>query len=86
MALRSLRKAQSTAIDELCGRRELKRLRDEESSCFNKYQLMADGGGTPRYLLGNLLGKGGFSDVYRVRNPMGSGFRAHPARSHRLSE
>ena len=50
-----------------CWRREMRRLRDEGSSCFNNYQLMADGGGTPRYLLGNLLGKGGFSDVYRVR-------------------
>ena len=28
---------------------------------------MSDGTSTPRYLLGNLLGKGGFSDVYRVR-------------------
>ena len=54
-------------IRGMCGRRELKRMREEESSCFNKYQLLADSAGTPRYLLGNLLGKGGFSEVYRVR-------------------
>ena len=39
----------------------------EADSRFSHYPVMADRDATPRYLLGNLLGKGGFSEVYRVR-------------------
>ena len=39
--------------------REMKRVADEESSVHNGFELLAQ-----RYLLLNLLGKGGFSEVY----------------------
>lgn len=42
-------------------RRELKRLRDEESSRFKDNPVLAE-----RYLLLRLLGKGGFSEVFQV--------------------
>jgi tousled-like kinase len=41
--------------------REMKRLRDEDGSRFNNFQILHH-----RYALLNLLGKGGFSEVYRV--------------------
>jgi len=41
--------------------RELKRLRDEESSRFNDFSVLHN-----RYLLLNMLGRGGFSEVYRA--------------------
>jgi serine/threonine protein kinase len=41
--------------------RELRRLRDEGESRFRKRLLLHN-----RYRMGNLLGKGGFSDVYLV--------------------
>ena len=47
-------------------RRELKRLRDEESSRFKDNPVLAE-----RYLLLRLLGKGGFSEVFQVK-PQGA--------------
>ncbi|KAJ0672759.1 putative protein kinase TLK family [Helianthus annuus] len=41
--------------------REMKRLRDEDGSRFNNYQIL-----NHRYALLNLLGKGGFSEVYKA--------------------
>ncbi|KAF5192657.1 Serine/threonine-protein kinase TOUSLED [Thalictrum thalictroides] len=41
--------------------REMKRIRDEDGSRFNNYQIM-----NHRYALLNLLGKGGFSEVYKA--------------------
>ncbi|GJM96620.1 hypothetical protein PR202_ga13479 [Eleusine coracana subsp. coracana] len=41
--------------------REMKRLRDEDGSRFNNFQILHH-----RYALLNLLGKGGFSEVYKV--------------------
>ncbi len=51
-------------------RRELKRLRDEESSRFKDNPVLAE-----RYLLLRLLGKGGFSEVFQV---------SHQAHGHTL--
>ena len=51
--------------------RELKRLKDEDDSRFNDCPMLpmsADAHKPPRYLLCNLIGKGGFSDVYKVLN------------------
>lgn len=45
--------------------RELKRILDEESSQFNKFQVLNE-----RYSLLNLLGKGGFSEVFKVREKL----------------
>ena len=41
--------------------RELKRTRDEDSSRFNQHPLLGD-----RYVLMNMLGRGGFSEVYKA--------------------
>lgn len=41
--------------------REMKRIRDEDGSHFNNFQIL-----NHRYALLNLLGKGGFSEVYKV--------------------
>ncbi|KAG6414703.1 hypothetical protein SASPL_122076 [Salvia splendens] len=41
--------------------REMKRIRDEDGSRFNNFQLL-----NHRYALLNLLGKGGFSEVYKA--------------------
>jgi len=41
--------------------REMKRLRDEDGSRFNNFQILHH-----RYALLNLLGKGGFSEVYKL--------------------
>lgn len=43
--------------------REMKRIRDEDGSRFNNFQILNN-----RYALLNLLGKGGFSEVYKVRS------------------
>ena len=40
----------------------MKRIRDEDGSRFNNFQILNN-----RYALLNLLGKGGFSEVYKVR-------------------
>ena len=44
--------------------RRLKRARDQEKSRFQSHDVLHS-----RYLLMNLLGKGGFSEVYKVRYP-----------------
>lgn len=49
--------------------REMKRIRDEDGSRFNNYQIL-----NHRYALLNLLGKGGFSEVYKVRFFLGFKF------------
>ncbi|KAL4200387.1 hypothetical protein AMTRI_Chr03g149400 [Amborella trichopoda] len=41
--------------------REMKRIRDEDGSRFNNYQIL-----NHRYALLNLLGRGGFSEVYKA--------------------
>jgi tousled-like kinase len=41
--------------------RALKRVRDEDGSRFNKHPVLGD-----RYVLMNLLGRGGFSEVYKA--------------------
>ena len=41
--------------------RELKRVRDEEASRFSTFPVLNN-----RYLLQNLLGRGGFSEVFQV--------------------
>ncbi|MQM03743.1 hypothetical protein Taro_036529, partial [Colocasia esculenta] len=41
--------------------REMKRIRDEDGSRFNNFQILNN-----RYALMNLLGKGGFSEVYKA--------------------
>lgn len=41
--------------------RELKRIRDEDRSVYRDYRLLHE-----RYLLLELIGKGGFSEVYKV--------------------
>ncbi|RWV96378.1 hypothetical protein GW17_00040916 [Ensete ventricosum] len=41
--------------------REMKRIRDEDGSRFNNFPIL-----NQRYALLNLLGKGGFSEVYKV--------------------
>ncbi|GLT69602.1 hypothetical protein SLA2020_417400 [Shorea laevis] len=41
--------------------REMKRIRDEDGSRFNNFQIL-----NSRYALLNLLGKGGFSEVYKA--------------------
>lgn len=41
--------------------REMKRIRDEDGSRFNNFPIL-----NRRYALLNLLGKGGFSEVYKV--------------------
>jgi tousled-like kinase len=41
--------------------REMKRIHDEDQSRFNNFPLLKE-----RYILLNLLGKGGFSEVYKV--------------------
>lgn len=53
----------STDVCHADRHRELRRLRDEGESRFRSRQLLHN-----RYRVGNLLGKGGFSDVYLVRH------------------
>lgn len=45
--------------------REYKRQRDEKLSRFNNHPVL-----NGRYLLCNMLGRGGFSEVYSVRHPL----------------
>ncbi|KAB2615206.1 serine/threonine-protein kinase TOUSLED-like [Pyrus ussuriensis x Pyrus communis] len=46
--------------------REMKRIRDEDGSRFNNFQIL-----NHRYALLNLLGKGGFSEVYKAFDLVG---------------
>lgn len=41
--------------------RELKRIRDEDKSIYRNYRVLNN-----RYLLLELIGKGGFSEVYKA--------------------
>ncbi len=54
----------STPGDMQHAYRRLKRARDQEKSRFQSHDVLHS-----RYLLMNLLGKGGFSEVYKVRCP-----------------
>ena len=47
--------------EKRCLIRELKRCRDEDASPFNHFPIL-----NKRYALLNLLGKGGFSEVFKV--------------------
>jgi hypothetical protein len=42
----------------------MKRMKDEEASRFSSFPVLNN-----RYLLLNLLGRGGFSEVFKVRPP-----------------
>ena len=67
LRINALKKEEAEVMDEMrrlnaqryTHLREMRRLQDQESSKRNKYELLVD-----RYLLLNLLGKGGFSEVY----------------------
>ena len=67
--LASMRREEDALAKELerltaekhCHVRELKRVKDEDNSRFNLHPILND-----RYVLLNLLGKGGFSEVYKA--------------------
>eukprot|EP01122_Echinamoeba_exundans_P011644 TRINITY_DN4698_c0_g1_i1.p1 TRINITY_DN4698_c0_g1~~TRINITY_DN4698_c0_g1_i1.p1 ORF type:complete len:879 (-),score=166.01 TRINITY_DN4698_c0_g1_i1:68-2644(-) len=46
--------------------KELKRLSDEDHSQWNNYPVLGDGKFPQRYVLLHLVGKGGFSEVYKA--------------------
>ncbi len=48
--------------EKKCLIREMKRIHDEDASPFNHFPIL-----NKRYALLNLLGKGGFSEVYKVK-------------------
>ena len=53
--------------EKLALAREIKRTRDEDDSRFNDFPMLgAQEPGCERYVLTNLLGRGGFSEVYRA--------------------
>lgn len=52
--------------------REMKRIRDEDGSRFNNFQIL-----NQRYALLNLLGKGGFSEVYKVNHMSSSTHKSY---------
>jgi hypothetical protein len=49
--------------EKKCLIREMKRIHDEDASPFNHFPILNN-----RYALLNLLGKGGFSEVYKVNS------------------
>jgi serine/threonine protein kinase len=49
--------------EKKCLIREMKRIHDEDASPFNHFPIL-----NKRYALLNLLGKGGFSEVYKVKH------------------
>ncbi|KAK9807575.1 hypothetical protein WJX72_003134 [[Myrmecia] bisecta] len=55
------RERERLEVEKLRHVRELKRLKDEEESRFNTHPVLNN-----RYLLLNMLGKGGFSEVYKA--------------------
>lgn len=55
-------KIEKFLVDKSLHIRELKRIRDEDSSRFKIASILNE-----RYLLIHLLGKGGFSEVFVVR-------------------
>ncbi len=48
-------------LSQLCHVRTIKRLQEEDSSRFNAFPVLGN-----RYVLMNMLGKGGFSEVFKV--------------------
>ncbi|KAL5575136.1 hypothetical protein UlMin_016835 [Ulmus minor] len=56
-----LRERDRYELEKLRLMREMKRIRDEDGSRFNNFQIL-----NHRYALLNLLGKGGFSEVYKA--------------------
>ncbi|EFJ34255.1 hypothetical protein SELMODRAFT_230254 [Selaginella moellendorffii] len=57
----TLRDRERYELEKACFIRELKRIRDEDGSRFNHFPIL-----NKRYALLNLLGKGGFSEVYKA--------------------
>ncbi|KMZ67541.1 Protein kinase superfamily protein [Zostera marina] len=57
----SLRERERYELEKARLIREMKRVRDEDGSRFNNFQILSN-----RYALLNLLGKGGFSEVYKA--------------------
>ncbi len=55
-------KIEKFLVDKSLHIRELKRIRDEDSSRFKIASILNE-----RYLLIHLLGKGGFSEVFTIR-------------------
>lgn len=65
-------------LEKMAFIRDLKRMRDEEGSRFNDFQVLHQ-----RYVLLNLLGRGGFSEVYRAFDLNGLSYVA--VKIHQLS-
>lgn len=65
--------------EKKCLIRELKRCRDEDASPFNHFPIL-----NKRYALLNLLGKGGFSEVYKAYDLVE--YRYVACKLHRLNE
>ncbi|KAL3693299.1 hypothetical protein R1sor_006950 [Riccia sorocarpa] len=57
----TLRDKERYEHEKACHIREMKRIRDEDGSRFNHFPILHN-----RYALLNLLGKGGFSEVYKA--------------------
>ncbi|TQD78790.1 hypothetical protein C1H46_035657 [Malus baccata] len=59
--------------------REMKRIRDEDGSRFNNFQIL-----NHRYALLNLLGKGGFSEVYKWSEEKKQSYIRHAIREYNI--
>ncbi|KAG0503672.1 hypothetical protein HPP92_003744 [Vanilla planifolia] len=59
--------------------REMKRVRDEDGSRFNNFQVL-----NHRYALLNLLGKGGFSEVYKWSEEKKQSYIRHAVREYNI--